>query len=64
MTDQADPSRPVIRHYFVDEAGDPVLFNRRKQIVVGTEGCSGYFLLGLLDIPDPGALGIALGTLR
>ncbi len=25
------------KHYFVDEAGDPVLFNRRKQIVVGRE---------------------------
>jgi len=29
-----------IRHYFVDEAGDGNIFNHRKEIVVGQEGCS------------------------
>ena len=57
-------SRPSIRHYFVDEAGDPTLFNRKKRIVVGTEGCSSYFILGLLDIADPEAVDRDLAALR
>ncbi len=55
---------PTERHYFVDEAGDPVLFNRRKRIVVGTEGCSSYFILGLMDISEPESLGNDLAELR
>ncbi|CAN5602618.1 hypothetical protein BH10PLA2_BH10PLA2_39370 [soil metagenome] len=51
-------------HYFVDEAGDPILFNRRKQVVVGTEGCSKFFLLGLLDVAHPIVLGQELDDLR
>ena len=27
--------QPAIRYYFVDEAGDPMLFNRKKLLVVG-----------------------------
>lgn len=57
-----DPAK--VRQYFVDEAGDPILFNRRKQIVVATEGCSGYFVLGLMDIADPNGLGAAMEKLR
>lgn len=53
-----------LRHYFVDEAGDPVLFNSRKQIVVGQEGCSRFFMLGALDVPDPEGLGRELVALR
>ncbi len=41
------------RYYFVDEAGDPILFNRQKETVVGKEGSSTYFILGLLDIAAP-----------
>ncbi|MFO0836919.1 MAG: DUF3800 domain-containing protein [Phycisphaerae bacterium] len=52
------------RSYFVDEAGDPILFNRRRQIVVGTEGCSSHFVLGLLDVADPTALAAELDALR
>lgn len=53
-----------LRHYFVDEAGDPVLFNSRKQVVVGQDGCSRFFMLGALDVPDPVSLGQDLVTLR
>ena len=60
----ADGPEPAVRYYFVDEAGDPTLFNRRKQVVVGTEGCSRYFILGLLDVVDPGALERDMGELR
>ena len=53
-----------LRYYFVDEAGDPVLFNRRKEVAVGGEGASTYFILGLLDVVDPGALENDLTELR
>ena len=45
-----------IRHYFVDEGGDGVLFSRKGKVLVGTEGCSRFFILGLLEVPDPAAL--------
>ena len=51
-------------HYFVDEAGDGTLFNKRKQVVVGREGCSGYFALGALEVADPKTLHDALVALR
>lgn len=41
------------RHYFVDEAGDLVLFNRRGKVIIGTEGCSKYFVLGCALIEHP-----------
>jgi hypothetical protein len=50
--------------YFVDEAGDPTLFNRKKQFVVGNEGCSTFFALGLLSVAAPEALGRELEELR
>ena len=52
------------RHYFVDEAGDPTLFDAKGRIIAGTEGCSSYFLLGVLDVADPDALGRDLLALR
>ena len=53
-----------IRHYFVDETGDGTLFNRRKQIIIGSEGCSNVFILGLLDISQPDSLGQEMKELR
>lgn len=55
---------PCTRHYFVDEAGDTTLFDTKGQVIAGTEGCSSYFLLGVLDIADPDALGSELFALR
>ena len=51
-------------HYFVDEAGDPTLFHSRGRILVGTAGCSRYFMLGVLDVTDPVALSLELNALR
>ncbi len=51
-------------HYFVDEAGDGTLFNKRKQTVVGREGCSLCFILGALEVADPARLGKELESLR
>lgn len=55
---------PAQRHYFVDEAGDPVLFDAKGRALPGQEGCSRYFILGVLDVVDPVALGTELETLR
>jgi len=64
MSDRVQTPTPPIEHYFVDEAGDPVLFSARGKSLVGSAGCSRYFLLGLLDVTDPEALGRGLGSLR
>lgn len=61
---QREEKLPSIRHYFVDEAGDGTLFNKRGRIIIGTEGCSKFFILGLLDIPQPEILGRELEGLR
>ena len=55
---------PSVRHYFVDESGDGTLFSRRGRIIVGTEGCSEYFVLGLLDIARPDSLAVEMQDLR
>lgn len=41
------------RYYYVDEAGDLTLFNKRGRVLVGTEGCSRHFILGVVLIDDP-----------
>ena len=63
MSQSPVPDRSV-RHYFVDEAGDPTLFKRGGRSTVGTEGCSKFFVLGLLDAPDPQSLSRDLEELR
>lgn len=50
--------------YFVDEAGDPSLFNARKHVIIGNEGCSRYFLLGVLVMVDPEPLTQDINQLR
>lgn len=77
MTDQHDdnstsangestpPDVPVaVRHYFVDEAGDGTLFSHHGRSLVGTQGCSRFFCLGLLDVVDPRTLDVQLEELR
>jgi hypothetical protein len=56
--------QPSALHFFVDEAGDPTLFDAKGRILVGEEGCSKTFMLGKLDVHDPTALNHALETLR
>ena len=48
--------QPVTCNYFVDEAGTPTLFARRRRPIVGERGCSTLFLLGKLDVGDPESL--------
>ena len=41
------------RYFFVDEAGDTTIFGQRGKVLIGEQGCSRYFMLGVLDIPNP-----------
>jgi len=52
------------KHYFVDEAGDPTLFNARGVPIVGMKGVSHTFMVGVADIPDPPAARATLDALR
>lgn len=53
-----------IKRYFVDEAGDGVIFAHHGRILIGQEGCSRFFMLGLIEIADPVSLGIDMEDLR
>lgn len=64
MTSESAKPSGGLCNYFVDEAGDAILFNQRKQVVIGIPGCSCYFILGKLSIPDPASLGSDLQVLR
>jgi len=55
---------PSPRYYFVDEGGDSTLFSRRGRLLIGTEGCSHFFMLGLLDVPAPVELQRTFDNLR
>jgi hypothetical protein len=59
-----DNRAPSTRHYFVDEAGDGTLFDGKGRVIIGSEGCSRFFILGLVDIPDPESLRRAMAELR
>lgn len=48
----------------MDEAGDLTLFNKHGKIVVGAEGSSHCFLVGLCEIREPAVLGKALEVLH
>lgn len=52
------------RYYFVDEAGDATIFGQRGKVIIGEQGCSRYFILGVLDIPNPVVLQNDLDALR
>ena len=60
----AKPESQSVLHYFVDEAGDPILFNGKGHLLVGTEGCSSFFILGKLDVGAPVRLAEELEQLR
>jgi hypothetical protein len=59
---RSDEGSSVVVQYFIDEAGDPTLFGRRK-VIVGTKS-SRYFLLGKLEVGDLAAVAEALANLR
>ncbi|MHB1361688.1 MAG: DUF3800 domain-containing protein [Thermoleophilia bacterium] len=57
-------NNPLIHHYFVDESGDLTLFNKRGSVIVGNDGVSKMFMVGVAHIPDPDRVHHELETLR
>lgn len=57
------PASPV-HHYFVDEAGDLTLFDKRGRVLVGQPGISNFFMVGVAFLPDPALAETALDALR
>ena len=51
-------------HYFLDEAGDATLYDAKGRNIIGTEGCSRFTILGLLEVADPVALADEMSNLR
>ncbi|MBK8270480.1 MAG: DUF3800 domain-containing protein [Planctomycetes bacterium] len=50
--------------YFVDEAGDPVFFDRWGETIVGQLGCSPILILGFIEVTDPHSARQSLAALR
>lgn len=44
---------PATKQFFVDEAGDLTLFDKHGRVIIGQEGVSRCFLVGLADLPNP-----------
>lgn len=63
-TEDSFSKEPLVSNYFVDEAGDGTIFNKKGQVIVGTEGCSRFFILGLLEVQFPDTLSNQLNDLR
>ena len=61
---QPELATSEIHHIFVDEAGDPTIFDSKGRSLVGTKGCSRYFILGKLTVDDPAGVTKALTDLR
>ncbi len=54
----------TVKTYFVDEAGDPILFGEGGKIVVGRNGVSRFFMVGSVWLPDPALAHHELERLR
>ncbi len=57
-------SASLVHHYFVDEAGDLTLFDKRGRVLVGQPGVSSFFMVGAAFLPDPALAETALNALR
>lgn len=53
-----------VRWFFVDEAGDPTFYDRYGSLIVGHEGCSPIFILGMIETADPAPIRKALAELH
>jgi hypothetical protein len=53
-----------VKHYYVDEAGDNTLFDKRGRVILGDPGVSRTFMVGVAELPDPAATQAALQSLR
>lgn len=59
-----DPPLLDTLHIYVDEAGDPNIFQRRGHPIVGAPGSSRFFIVGKLEVDDPTGLAEKLNDLR
>ena len=46
-------SQKQVSYYFVDEAGDLSLFDRRGRVLLGTPGVSKFIMVGAAWLPNP-----------
>jgi hypothetical protein len=51
-------------HLYVDEAGDTTFFDDKGRSKVGSEGCSRYFMMGMIQVERPLELAAVLNDLR
>jgi hypothetical protein len=63
-TNAEEESGTRTKYYFVDESGDSTLFHSKGGVAIGQLGCSRFFIIGLLDIPNEELLIEALENLR
>ncbi len=40
-------------HRFLDEAGDTTFYGKGKKNIIGTNGVSNVFILGMINVKDP-----------
>lgn len=40
------------QHYFLDEAGDPTFYGKGKRIIIGQQGVSTHFILGMVSFGE------------
>lgn len=58
-------SHPIkVLRCFVDETGDGAMFNRHGDVIIGTEGCSKYFILGFVLAEETNHIEKELDSLR
>lgn len=55
---------PTISHFFVDEAGDLTLFDSKGRSLLGREGVSWTFMVGVAKLPEPALAHERLESLR
>ena len=51
-------------YYYVDEAGDTTIFKRHGTSIIGQPGCSNFFALGFIDVPQSSTISSDLLELR
>ena len=57
-------SEEKINYFFVDEAGDPVFYDRYGDFIVGNEGCSKILILGVVRTGNPKIIRQNLADIR
>jgi hypothetical protein len=62
LMNPTEQASQVCCDYFVDEAGDGTLFDRKGRIIVGMAGCSRFFILvGRVLLTEEAADGSGFG---